>query len=333
MGKLKNKIVLITGSTKSIGLAIAESFSKKGATVIMTGRLSQDEGEKIAQSVGGSDYLKLDVSSEENWQAVVQYIEKKYQRLDVLVNNAGIDTAPKSSTPQDPEHCTLDDWRVVHAVNLDGTFLGCKLTMPLLKKSDNASIINMSSRSGLVGIPSNAAYSSSKAALLNYTRTVAMYCAEKGYAIRCNAIVPAAILTDMWDCEFGHDTGRDKRIEQYTRSIPLKRMGQANEVAKLAVFLASDDSSFITGSHYLIDGGIMAGAGSYSSSKIINDENPNHSASANMEARPLNSISQPSRSPSNPRFFNNLQLVEGTVIDGKAASQDITGSSIKNKGC
>lgn len=269
MGKLKNKIALITGSTKSIGLAIAESFCKKGATVIITGRLSKQEGELFAQSIGASDYLNLDVCSEHNWQEVARYIANKYQRLDVLVNNAGIDTAPKSDKPQDIEHCSLEDWRAVHAVNLDGTFLGCKMMMPLLKKSSNASIINMGSRSGLVGIPSNAAYASSKAAILNVTKTVAMHCAKEGYTIRCNAIVPAAILTDMWDAEFGHDEGRVQRIAEYTNSIPLKRMGQANEVASLAVFLASDDSLFITGSQYNIDGGIMAGTGSYGTNRFF----------------------------------------------------------------
>ncbi|VEB35946.1 acetyoacetyl CoA reductase [Legionella sainthelensi] len=267
MAKLKNKIALITGSTKSIGLSIAESFCKKGATVIVTGRLSKSEGEQFAQSIGASDYHYLDVCSEQNWQEVAEYIENKYQKLDILVNNAGIDSPPKSDKPQDIENCSLDDWRAVHAVNLDGTFLGCKTMMPLLKKSTNASIINMGSRSGLVGIPSNAAYASSKAAILNLTRTVAMHCAKTGYPIRCNVIVPAAILTEMWDSEFGLDAERAQRMEEYTNTIPLKRMGQAREVANLAVFLASDDSLFITGSQYNIDGGIMAGNGSYGSQR------------------------------------------------------------------
>ncbi|WP_078061509.1 SDR family NAD(P)-dependent oxidoreductase [Legionella saoudiensis] len=267
MGKLKDKIILITGSTKSIGLAIAETFCKKGAQVIITGRLAKTEGEKFAQSIGASDYLILDVRSEQNWQEVAEYIKNKYQRLDVLVNNAGIDSAPKSDKPQDIEHCSLEDWRAVHAVNVDGTFLGCKTMMPLLKNSPNASIINMGSRSGLVGIPSNAAYASSKAAILNLTRTVAIHCAKNGYPIRCNVIVPAAILTEMWDSEFGLDEGREQRIQEYANTIPLKRMGQAKEVANLAVFLASDDSAFITGSQYNIDGGIMAGTGSYGTIK------------------------------------------------------------------
>ncbi|STX28877.1 acetyoacetyl CoA reductase [Legionella beliardensis] len=267
MGKLKNKVALVTGSTRSIGLAIAESFCKKGATVILTGRLLQAEGERIAQSVGANDYLNLDVCSEQSWQDVANYIASKYQRLDILVNNAGIDAPAKSDKPQDIENCSLEDWRLVHRVNLDGTFLGCKMMMPLLKKSLNASIINMGSRSGLVGIPSNAAYASSKAAILNLTRTVAMHCAKQNYHIRCNTIVPAAILTEMWDPEFGQGEERSRRIEEYSNTIPLKRMGQVSEVASLAVFLASDDSLFITGSQYNIDGGIMAGTGSYGTNK------------------------------------------------------------------
>ncbi|MGQ3888949.1 SDR family NAD(P)-dependent oxidoreductase [Legionella sp. CNM-1927-20] len=274
MGKLKNKVALITGSTRSIGLEIAKLFTAKGATVIMTGRTSKEKGKEIAQSEGINDYLNLDVCSESDWKDIAQYIESNYKRLDILVNNAGIDGPVNANRPQDPEHCTLEDWRAVHAVNLDGTFLGCKMMMPLLKRSEHASIINMGSRSGLVGIPSNAAYSSSKAAILNFTRTVAIYCAENGYPIRCNTILPAAILTDLWDSEFGHDESRMQRIQNYTRTIPLKRMGQASEVAKLAVFLASNDSLFITGAYYTIDGGIMAGTGSYNSNQINTDSTP-----------------------------------------------------------
>lgn len=149
--------------------------------------------------------------------------------------------------------------------------------MPLLRNSINASIINMGSSSGLVGIPFNVAYASSKAAILNLTRTVALHCAKNGYPIRCNVIVPAAILTEMGDAEFGLDDGCGQRIEECTNTIPLKRMGQVN----LVVFLASDDSLFITGSQYNIDGGIMAGTGSYGT--IKNASTPQFLAKRNGE--------------------------------------------------
>ncbi|WP_419418874.1 SDR family NAD(P)-dependent oxidoreductase [Legionella sp. D16C41] len=276
MGKLKNKVALITGSTKSIGLEIAKLFHMKGATVIMTGRAPKEKGLEIAKAIGITDYISLDVSSEANWHDVAQYVAVKYKRLDILVNNAGIDKVANTDRLQDLEHCTLEDWQAVHAVNLDGTFLGCKTMMPLLIKSEHASIINMGSRSGLVGVPSYPAYSSSKAALLNFTKTVAMHCTSHNYPVRCNIIVPAAILTDIWDLEFGRGELRQQRIEEYARNIPLKRMGQADEVAKLAVFLACDDSLFITGAQYIIDGGTMAGTGSYNTNnenKALNNTN------------------------------------------------------------
>lgn len=268
MDKLKTKVALITGSTKSIGLAIAKTFAEENAQVIAAGRLPKSEGEEFAKSIGASDYLRLDVCRERDWQQACDFIAQKYQRLDILLNNAGIDRSPLSNKPQDIENITLEDWQIVHAVNLDGTFLGCKTMLPLLKKSSNASIINMGSRSGLVGTPTNAAYASAKAAVLNFTRTVAIHCANKGLPIRCNVIVPAAILTNMWDVEFGNDHDRNRRIEEYASTIPLRRMGQAQEVAKLALFLASDDSLFITGSQYNIDGGILAGLGAYESKDL-----------------------------------------------------------------
>jgi 3(or 17)beta-hydroxysteroid dehydrogenase len=306
LGKLKNKVALITGSTKSIGLEIAKLFAAKGATVIMTGRTPKEKGKEIAQSVGVNDYLHLDVCSESDWEYVAHYIKCNYKRLDILVNNAGIDAATNTNRPQDPEHCTLEDWRAVHTVNLDGTFLGCKIMMPLLKESQHASIINMSSRSGLVGIPSNAAYSSSKAAILNFTRTVAIYCAKNDYPIRCNTILPAAILTDIWDAEFGHDELRTQRIEEYARTIPLKRMGQAAEVAKLAVFLASDDSLFITGAQYIIDGGVMAGTGSYNSNQTVAKPTP----FSNEIQEKTHSGQQLIKNTSTKRFFDKVRPAE-----------------------
>lgn len=271
MGRLAGKIALVTGATKSIGLAIAQEFSGQGACVIITGRMPKEEGLKKAKTIGAADYLCLDVTQKEDWQQAHAHLEKHYQRLDILVNNAGIDTAPGSKTPQDIESISLEDWRAVLAVNLDGLFLGCKAMLPLLKQSDNASIINLGSRSGRVGVPSNIAYGASKAASDNFTKTLALDCAKKGYKIRCNEIVPAAILTDMWDQEFGQDEYREQRIVQYSQSIPLRRMGTAKEVANMALFLASDESSYVTGAPFLIDGGIMASAASYGST-LLNKE-------------------------------------------------------------
>jgi NAD(P)-dependent dehydrogenase (short-subunit alcohol dehydrogenase family) len=161
------------------------------------------------------------------------------------------------------------DWHAVHRVNLDGIFLGCKYALTLMKHSDNGSIVNIGSRSGLVGVPSSAAYSSSKAAIRNYTKTVALHCANRGYRVRCNIIHPAAILTKMWDKELGNDEKRDQRIAEMSKHIPLKRMGQPSDIAYAALYLASDESLFMTGTELLLDGGIMAGSSAAANETVI----------------------------------------------------------------
>lgn len=259
MNKLVNKTALITGAMHSIGLAIAETFLAEGAQVILTGRKAYAEGKQFASQLGShADYLNLDVSHEEDWMKAKNYLKEKYGKLDILVNNAGIEYPRSVQGLQDPENCTLSDWKEVHEVNLDGVFLGCKYAIALMKRQQNCSIVNIGSRSALVGVATSAAYSSSKGAVRNYTKTVAAYCAQKSYSIRCNAVHPAAILTKMWDKELGTDANREKRVLKFSEGIPLKRMGTPNEVAQAVLYLASDDSKFVTGTEIIIDGGIMA---------------------------------------------------------------------------
>lgn len=273
MSRLKSKVVLVTGGTQSIGEAIADLFNQEGAQVIITGRKCSEEGFIIAKKIGANvSYLQLDVRREQDWQMTMTHIKNQYGRLDVLINNAGIEYPSHSENLQNPEHCTLEDWIAVHKTNLDGVFLGCKHAIALMKNHPNCSIINIGSRSGLVGVPSSAAYSSSKAAIRNYTKTVAMYCAANGYSIRCNIIHPAAILTKMWDKELGHDELREQRIAEFTKNIPLKRMGMPLDVAYAALYLATDESSFMTGAELILDGGIMAGSSASANETIIDIE-------------------------------------------------------------
>ncbi len=164
--------------------------------------------------------------------------------------------------PQDPENVSFESWKIIHEINLNSVFWGCKLAIKYMK-NHGGSIINMSSRSGIVGIPNSVAYSSSKAAIRNFTKSVALYCADKNYNIRCNSIHPAAIKTDIW----GHMMGKTSRdhqaaIDSIAAGILLKHMGKPIDVANLALFLASDESSFMTGSEIIIDGGILAGSSS-----------------------------------------------------------------------
>ena len=151
-------------------------------------------------------------------------------------------------------------WRSVHRTNLDGMFLGCREAIRAMRPTRAGSIINISSRSGLVGIPAAAAYASSKAAVRNHTKRVALYCAEQGLAIRCNSIHPAAILTPMWEPMLGCGIERKRNMEKFVRDTPLRRFGLPEEVAALAVLLASDEATYVTGAELNIDGGLLAGS-------------------------------------------------------------------------
>lgn len=260
MKRLQDKVVLVTGGTQSIGKAIAKLFQEEGAHVYISGRRAQASGSKIAEQLGaGIKYIELDVKSEAAWQKAMQTITADFGRLDVLVNNAAIEHSDAPS-PQNPEKCSLEDWQIVHDTNIVGVFLGCKYAIAMMKKNKDCAIVNIGSRSGLVGVPASPAYSSSKAAVANYTKTVAMYCAANNYSIRCNVVHPAAILTTMWDKEFGTDEKRAKRVAEFSKNIPLRRMGDALDVAYAALYFASQESKFVTGAELLIDGGIMAGS-------------------------------------------------------------------------
>jgi NAD(P)-dependent dehydrogenase (short-subunit alcohol dehydrogenase family) len=160
----------------------------------------------------------------------------------------------------DPEHASLADWHAVHATNLDGVFLGCRAAIRAMRAAGRGSIINISSRSGMVGIPAAAAYASSKAAVRNHSKTVALYCAAQGLAIRCNSIHPAAVLTPMWEPMLGDGPGREERMAAFVADTPLRRFGEPAEVAAIAVLLASDEAGYITGTELTIDGGILAGS-------------------------------------------------------------------------
>jgi 3(or 17)beta-hydroxysteroid dehydrogenase len=254
MPRLSHKSCLITGAARGIGLAIAKAFHAEGAQVIITD-IDQAEGEQVAAALG-CRFLPLDVADEAAWDALAVQVPQ----VDVLVNNAGITGLGDHGHRHDPENTPLEEWRRVHRVNLDGTFLGCRYAIRAMKAKGAGSIINISSRSGLVGIPGAAAYASSKAAIRNHTKSVALYCAQQGWAIRCNSIHPAAILTPIWDAMLGDGPDRPQREAAMVADTPLKRFGRVEEVAALALLLASDEATYITGSELDIDGGLLAGS-------------------------------------------------------------------------
>ncbi len=260
-GRVEGKVALVTGAARGIGRATAELLAREGAFVVVTD-LKDDGGVAVAEGLGArAAYRRLDVREEDGWEGAVAFAEERFGRLDVLVNNAGVTGFEEDLGPQDPEHATLEGWRAVHATNLDGVFLGCKHAIRAMRRfGHGGSIVNVSSRSGLVGIPGAAAYASSKAAVRNHTKSVALYCAEQGLGIRCNSVHPAAILTPMWEPMLGEGAEREERVRAFVKDTPLKRFGTPEEAAYAVLYLASEESAYTTGTELNLDGGILAGS-------------------------------------------------------------------------
>ncbi len=258
--RLESKVALVTGAARGIGESIAKAFAAEGALVYVTD-IDQKNGRLVAQSIGQmASFASLDVRSEQAWRETIESIVQKHGRFDILVNNAGITGFDGDFVPHDPENASLEAWRSVHETNLDGVFLGCKYAIRAMRASGTGSIINISSRSGIVGIPAAAAYASSKAAVRNHTKSVALYCAQQGMKVRCNSIHPAAVLTPMWEPMLGTGPDRESNMAMFVQDTPLRRFGMPEEVAAVAVMLAADESSYITGAEINIDGGILAGS-------------------------------------------------------------------------
>lgn len=259
-GRLEDRIALVTGAARGIGEGIAAAFAREGAIVILSD-IDDERGRAAAARLGArASYRRLDVRHEADWTAAMSDILAAHARLDILVNNAGITGFEEPLGPQDPEHASLESWHAVHRTNLDGVFLGCKHAIGVMRATGTGAIINISSRSGLVGIPAAAAYASSKAAVRNHTKSVALYCAGEGLRIRCNSVHPAAILTPMWEPMLGSGPEREQRMREFVRDTPLQRFGTVAEVAELVLYLASDEAAYTTGAELVIDGGILAGS-------------------------------------------------------------------------
>jgi NAD(P)-dependent dehydrogenase (short-subunit alcohol dehydrogenase family) len=240
MGRLKDKIILVTGAAGAIGSAVGEAVVRAGGFVVATDMAGRE----------GIDHA-LDVTSEEDWVRVMAAVETRAGRLDGLVNCAGVAAL---GSIEETDYATF---RKVIAVNLDGTFLGCKYAFPLLKRHGGA-IVNLSSVSGLIGGHNTAAYNASKGGVRLLTKSVALHGARLQPKVRCNSVHPAFLEGPMVDGiaeETGHPDGARARM---TRDIPLGRMGKPTEVADLCVYLLSDESAFVTGAEFAIDGGLTA---------------------------------------------------------------------------
>jgi len=240
MARLNDKTVLITGAAGAVGQAIAAAVKREGGTAIATDLAGQ----------AGIDHV-LDVTVEASWQGVLAEVDRAHGRLDGLVNSAGI---AHLGTIEDTDYAT---WRRVLAVNLDGTFLGCKHGLALLKRNGGA-IVNLSSISGIVGGHNLAAYNASKGGVRLLTKSVALHGARLKPPVRCNSVHPAFLEGPMVD-DILAQTGRPEIARgQLSRDIPLGRLGEPAEVADLCVYLLSDEARFVTGAEFIIDGGLTA---------------------------------------------------------------------------
>ncbi len=257
MNRFQGLTCVVTGGARGIGLAIVERFIQEGGVTYLTDK--DEEAGRAAAKRTGARFFNLDIASERMWNEFAEVVPS----ADVVVNNAGITGFEDGPVEHDPENSTLEAWRAVHRVNLDGTFLGCRYALKAFQKNGSdpvcGSIVNISSRSGMVGIPAAAAYASSKAAIRNHTKTVALYAAQKNWRVRCNSVHPAAILTPMWEPLLGDGPDREQRMEAFVADTPLKRFGMAEEVASTVAMLASEEAGYITGTEVTIDGGLLAG--------------------------------------------------------------------------
>jgi 3alpha(or 20beta)-hydroxysteroid dehydrogenase len=242
--RLKGKVALITGSARGQGEAEARLFVAEGARVVL-GDVRDELGEKVAASLGeAARYLPLDVAREEQWQRAVALAESEFGKLDILINNAGIvgDLGPS-------ELCSLESYQRTIAVNQIGPFLGMKTAIPALRRAGGGSIVNVCSVAGLYGIPGLVAYCASKWALRGMTKAVALEVGKD--KIRVNALHPGSVETPMMGA------GTDRSV--LTRGQAIERVAQPEEMASAALFLASDESAFITGADLAADAGLSAG--------------------------------------------------------------------------
>jgi len=251
MGSLSHKIALITGAASGIGLRTAERFAEEGASVVLADRDEDWLAAALAavRVIGGEHRsVVFDVTLEAAWIDAVQQIDRAFGRLDILVNNAGYGRF------QTIEETSFADWRAILAVNLDSVFLGTKYCLPLLARSGKGSIVNISSIRGLVAGLGTGAYGASKGGVRLFTKSTALECAAAGNGVRANSVHPGQVETPLLTAAFADSERRRAAVDL----IPLRRMGQPTEIAEAIVFLASDASSFMTGSEVVVDGGFTA---------------------------------------------------------------------------
>ena len=255
MGRVQNKVALVTGAAQGLGAATATLLARQGAKVLLTDinveGVEQRAAEINALDPGAAEALEQDVTDENQWIQAIEAARSRFGGLHILVNNAGVGSVANI------EEETFDNWRRVHAIDLDSVFLGSKHAIPLIAASGGGSIVNISSISGIIAGHNLAAYNSAKAAVRHLSKSIALHCAKTGNGIRCNSVHPVFIDTPILDrIAAGQD--RAVALQKLARQIPLGRVGRPDDVAYAVLYLASDESAFVTGSEIRVDGGISA---------------------------------------------------------------------------
>jgi NAD(P)-dependent dehydrogenase (short-subunit alcohol dehydrogenase family) len=246
-GRVAGKVALITGAAGAFGGEMVARFIAEGARVVACDVAAAGLAAITSKHGDAVLTLALDVAVESDWENASNLTLGRFGKLDVLINNAGLS---HTGAPQDPEHVSLEQWRAVQQVNVEGTLLGCQMAIRAMRGA-GGSIINISSIAALNPSTKMAAYGASKAAVRHLTRSVAAYCAEQGYDIRCNSIHPGWFLTPMVQ---GSRTQAQLAAQEQT--IPLRRFGKVAEIAEAALYLASDHAAYVTGAKLVIDGGV-----------------------------------------------------------------------------
>ncbi|MFO7962325.1 MAG: SDR family oxidoreductase [Desulfobacterales bacterium] len=250
MKKLKGKVAIITGGASGMGAAAVARFAAEGAHVISTD-IQIYQGEEVAHSAG-AHFMEQDTCEEAGWEQVTEFALDRFGRLDIVMNNAGI------TTGKSIEKVDLKKWNRVIEVNLTGVMLGCRYGIRVMKQNpggSSGSIINIASTTAFAALPEDVGYTASKGGVRMLTKSIAAYCGRAGLNIRCNNIVPGAVYTGLTSIRMEKDSGLYERLAKIS---PLNRMGTGDDIAAAALFLASEDSSFITGADLLVDGGTMA---------------------------------------------------------------------------
>jgi len=256
-GRVQDKVALVTGGANGIGLACAEILAQEGASMLIAdvdASAAELRANRIREADRVAAAIHLDVTNPASWMGAVAEIERRFGRLDILVNNAGIATGGPSIA-----EFSLETWRLQHAVNVEGVFLGVKYALPIMRRNGGGSIVNMSSIAGLVGSAGMACYSATKGAVRLFTKSVALECAARRDGVRVNSVHPGLIETSLWDGIFASAGTKLPGLEQAAQAaVPLGTPGTPRDVAWGVLFLASDEARYITGSELVIDGGLTA---------------------------------------------------------------------------